>query len=120
MTKIHHWESKKSITTTLPKKVFRQYFNQTQYSLSQITSIFKQSFADYQAKKLSLKLFSEISNQLFNYLIHHQQENSPITDIILIASEINFYTQSSQTKMVQNILIDIQNFINQTNSDPKD
>lgn len=111
MSKIHNWDAKKVTEVSLTPNLINKYFSKQEYSLDDIEEIFKNSYIDFKNEILRIDYFSEIANNLWNILVKQKNEKNKIGDITLMASEINFYLGSNNFDMIDDILDEIQEYL---------
>lgn len=111
MSKTYNWDKKTTRETSLPPYIFKKYFSKKEYSLIDIENIFKDSYHDFEDETLRIDYFSEIAKQLWWILVKQKMEKNKLGEIILMASEINFYFDSDNLDMVDDILDDISQFL---------
>jgi hypothetical protein len=111
MSKTHNWDKKNTKEILLPSSIYEKYLSKKEYSLADIDNIFRNSFYDFEKKDLRMDYFSEISKQLWWVLVKQKMEKNKLGEIILMASEINFYFDSDKLDMINDILYDISQFL---------
>lgn len=111
MSKIYNWDTKKVTEISLTPDLIKKYFSKQEYSLNDIEKIFKTSYSDFKSKALRIDYFSEIANLLWGVLVKQKLENNKIGDMVLMVSELNFYLQSNNLDMVDDILYEAQQYL---------
>ncbi len=111
MSKIYNWDTKKVTEVTLSPDIIKKYFSKKKYSLIDIENIFIDSYNDFKNKILRIDYFSEICQQLWWILVKQKIEKNKLGNIVLMASEINFYLNSDNLDMVDDILNDVEEYL---------
>lgn len=111
MSKTYNWDKKITKEIVLPSGIYKKYLSKKEFSLIDIKNTFRKSYNDFEKENLRIDYFSEISKQLWWILVKQKMEKNKLGEIVLMASEINFYFDSDNLDMVDDILYDISQFL---------
>jgi hypothetical protein len=111
MSKIYNWDNKRVEKISLPLDILNKYCLNKDYFITDIKNTFKKSYYDFKNEILRIDYFSEIANRLWWILVEQKNEKSELGDITLLASEINFYLESNNLDKVDDILYDIEKYL---------
>lgn len=111
MSKIYNWDTKKVTEVSLTPNLIKKYFSKKEYSLDDVEEIFINSYDDFKNEILRIDYFSEIADNLWNISVHQKIEKNKIGEITLMASKINFYLDSDNLDRVDDILDEIEKYL---------